>query len=108
MDCQEHYNENPNQYQRMLRFFADRHIEPVDEFFHPAGRFEWHGCFKYNAQTLAIGIKGLDMVRHFLVVPAMLLILAAVFEKNTVELLDVVFGDRYVLETLEDHVQRIG
>ena len=38
----------------------------------------------------------------------MLLIFAAVFEKNTVELLDMVFGDRDGLETLGDHVHRIG
>jgi len=38
----------------------------------------------------------------------MLLIFAAVFEKNTVELLDMVFRDLYELETLEDHIHRIG
>src|SRR5215472_8394785 len=107
MDGQEHHNENPNQYQRMLRFFADRLIEPIDEFLHPAGRLERRCRFKHNTQTLAIWTKGLDMVRHFFVVSAMLLILAAVFEKNAVELLDVV-GDGYGLETLENHVHRIG
>src|ERR1700757_3158519 len=108
MDGQEHHNENPNQYQRMLRFFADRLMEPIDEFPHPAGRFEWCGCFKHNAQTLAIGTKGLDVVRHFFVMPTMVLILAAVFKKNSVELLDVVFRDRYGLETLENQVHGIG
>jgi hypothetical protein len=38
----------------------------------------------------------------------MLLIFAAVFEKHAVELLDVVFRDRYGLETLENHVHGIG
>src|SRR5215471_6867704 len=108
MNGQEYHNENRYQYQRMLRFFVERFIEPIDELFHPTWRFEWRSGFKHNAQTLAIRTKSLDMVRHFLVVTAMLLILAAVFEKNTVELLDVVFGDRYGLETLENHVHRIG
>lgn len=48
------------------------------------------------------------MVRHFLVMSPMLLILAAVFEKNAVKLLDMVFSDRYGLETLEDHVHGVG
>src|SRR5262250_1324661 len=104
MDRQEHHNENPNQYQRMLRFSADRLIEPIDKFLHPAGRFEWCGGFKHDTQTLTVGTKGLDVVRHFLVVPAMFLILVAVFEKNTVKLLDVVFRDRHGLETLENHL----
>ena len=108
MDSQEYDNEDPNQYQRMLRFFADRLIEPIEEFFHPPRRFEWRGRFKHNAHTLAVGTKGLDMVRHFLVVTAMLLFHAAVFEKNAVKLLDMVFRDRYGLETLENHVHRIG
>jgi hypothetical protein len=108
MDSQEHHNEDPNQHQRMVGFFTDRLVEPIDEFLHPLRRFEWRGGFKHNPQTLTIRAKGLDMVRYFLVVPAMLLILAAVFEKNTVKLLDVVFGDRFGLETLENHVHRIG
>src|SRR5215470_575598 len=108
MDCQEHYNENPNQYQWMLRFFADGCIEPVDEFLHPAGGFERRSRFEHNTQTLAVGTEGLDVVRHFFVMPAMLLILAAVFEKNAVKLFDMVFGDRYGLKTLENHVHRIG
>jgi hypothetical protein len=86
MDGQKHHNENPNQYQRMVRFFADRLIEPIEEFLHPAWRFEWRRGPKSNAQTLAVGTKGLDMVRQFLVVPAMLLILAAVFENTAVKL----------------------
>src|SRR5215469_1814242 len=92
----------------MVRFLGDRLIEPIDEFLHPTWRFEWRGGIKYNAQTFAIGTKSLDMVRHFLVVPAMLLILAAVFEKNSMQLLDVVFCDRYGLETLENHIHCIG
>src|SRR5215469_4146915 len=108
MDGQEHHNENPNQYQGMLRFFANRLIEPINEFLHPAWRLEWRRRFEHDAQTFAIRAKGFYMVRHFFVVSAMLLILAAVFEKNAVELLDVVFGDRYGLETLENHVHRIG
>src|ERR1700756_1440242 len=102
MDGQEHHNENPNQYQRMLGFFTDRLIEPVDEFLHPAWRLEWCRRFENNAPTLAIRTKCLDMAWHFLVVPAMFLILTAVFEKNAVKLLDVVFGDRYGLEALEN------
>jgi len=38
----------------------------------------------------------------------MLLVLAVVFEKDTVKLLDGIFCDRYGLETLEDHAHRIG
>src|SRR5215469_14314141 len=108
MDGQEHHNENPNQYQGMLRFFANRLIEPINEFLHPAWRLEWRRRFEHDAQTFAIRAKGFYMVRHFLVVTAMFLILAAVFEKNAVELLDVVFGDRYGFETLENHVHRVG
>ena len=108
MDGEEYHNKTPNQYQPMLRFFADRLIEPIDEFLHPPWCFEWRGRFKHNAQTLAIWTKGLDMVRNFLVVTSMLLILAAVFEKNSLELLDVVFRDRDGLETLENHIHRIG
>jgi hypothetical protein len=108
MDRQEHHDENPNQYQWMLRFFANRVVEPIDEFLHPSGRFERCGRFKHNTQTLAIATKGLDVVRHFFVMPAMLLVLAAVFEKNTLKLLDVVFVDRYGVKTLENHVHRIG
>src|ERR1700677_2946406 len=108
MDCQEDNNANGDQHQRMLRLFADGRIEPIDEFLHPSCRLEWRGGFKYTTQTLAIGTKGLDMVRYFFVMPAMLLVPAAVFEKNAVELLDVVFGNRYGLETLENHVHRIG
>jgi hypothetical protein len=92
----------------MLRFLADRPIEPIDEFLHPARRLEWRRRFKHDAQTLAIRTTGFDMIRNLLVVTAMLLILAAVFEKNAVKLLDVVFGDRYRLETLENHVRRVG
>ena len=66
------------------------------------------GRSKHNAQTLAIRTKGLDMVRHFLVVPTMLLIFAAVFEKNAMESLDVILGDRDGLKTLEDQVHRFG
>jgi hypothetical protein len=49
MDGQEHHDKNPNQYQRMLRFFADRFIEPVDELLHPFGSFERRGRFKHHA-----------------------------------------------------------
>jgi hypothetical protein len=49
-----------------------------------------------------------EVVVVLLVLTTMLLILAAVFEKNAVKLFDVVFGDRYGLETLENHVHRIG
>src|SRR5215469_4013144 len=108
MDGQEHHNENRNQYQRMLRFFADRLIEPVDEFLHPAGSFEWRGSLKHDAQTLAIGTKGFAMIRNLLVVTTMLLILAAVFEKNAVTLFDMVIRDCYRLEALKNHVHRIG
>jgi len=66
MDCQEHHNENPNQYQRMLRFFADGRIEPIDEFLHPAWRLEWRRRFEYNAQTLASGPKASTWFGTFL------------------------------------------
>src|SRR5262249_23281036 len=67
MDGQEHHNENCNQDQRMLRFFANRIIEPIDEFLHPAWGLEWRRRLEHNAQTLAIRAKGFHMVRYFLV-----------------------------------------
>lgn len=63
MDRQEHRSEDPNQYQRMVRFLARRFIEPTDEFLHPAWRFEWRSSFKQHSETSLIGT---NMPRHSL------------------------------------------
>ena len=105
---EEYDNKNPNQYQGMVRFFADGLIEPLDQFFHPSGRFKWRGGLKYHAQALAVRSEGLDVVGYLLILSAMVLILGTVFEQHAVQLLNVVFsgGDDFV--ALENHVHCIG
>jgi hypothetical protein len=108
MNCQKYDDKNPNQYQRMLRFFLDGLIEPLDQFRYPAWCFK--GCRRLEdyAYNLAVWFFGLDMVRYFLVVAAVLLIFGAVLEQHSVELLDVVFRGRNGREALKNHVHRIG
>jgi hypothetical protein len=55
IDRQEHRYKNPNQYQPMPHFSADRLIEPIDEFVHAAARFKWRSRFRSNSQTFAVG-----------------------------------------------------
>jgi hypothetical protein len=83
-------------------------IEPIDDFFHPAGRFKGRGGLKYHALALAVRSEGLDVVGYLLVLSAMVLILGTVFEQHAVQLLDVIFsgGDDYI--ALENHVHCIG
>ena len=52
--------------------------------------------------------KGLDIVGNPLVIPAMILILCAVFQQHAMQLLDVVLGNRNGLKAAEDHVHRVG
>src|SRR5713101_4630907 len=108
MDSEECHDKNAYQYQRMVSFFANRPIEPTNQFLHPTGRFKRRGGFKYHTQALAIRTKSLYVVRHPLVVAAVVLVLAAVFEEDAVELLYVIFHRCTRLEALKDHVPRIG
>src|ERR1700681_2803115 len=78
------------------------------EFLHSSWRLKSRSRLKHNAQHLAIGTTAFHVGWHFLVMAPMVPILAAVFEKNAVELLDVVFRERDGLETLKDHAHLIG
>src|SRR5580698_5946352 len=91
----------------MLAFLLYGLIEPLDEILHPSCRFKRCGGLKHHTQTLAVRSECLDMVRHFLVVPAMLFILGAVFQEHAVQLLDVIFSQRDSVMTIEDHFHRV-
>src|SRR5450432_4074696 len=92
----------------MLAFLLYRLIEPPDEFLHPSGRFKRCRSLKYHAQAFALRPEGLDMVWHFLIVPAMLQILGAVFQEYAVQLLDVIFSQCDRVMAIEDHVHCVG
>jgi len=83
--------------------------QSTSSFLPPSGRFKRRGGFKYHTpRLLPSGPKSLDVVRYLLVVAAMILILAAVFEEDAVQLLEVVFRRRNGFEALESHFHRIG
>ena len=105
---QEYDNEDPNQYQGVVAFLLHRPIEPIGEVLHPSRRFKRRGSLKDHTQALAIGSKGLDVVRHLFVMAAMILVLGTVLEQHTVQLLDVIFGRGDGLVTLENHVHCVG
>jgi hypothetical protein len=79
----------------------------LPSFLHP-GVSKGVAASNTTPRLLPSGPKSLDVVRYLLVVAAMILILAAVFEEDAVQLLEVVFRRRNGFEALESHFHRIG
>ena len=63
---------------------------------------------EHNADHLAVGVEGTDIVAEGLVFAAMTFILVAVLEKVTMKLLNVVFGNRDVRPCPEDGFHHLG
>src|SRR5665213_166070 len=108
MDREKHHNEDSNQDQGVMTLLFHGTVQPIDKVLHPSRRFKRGRRLEDNAQTLAVRSDRLDMVRDGLVLATMVLILGAIFEENTVELLDVILGRSNRILPFENHIHRIG
>src|ERR1700733_5296635 len=108
MNGEEHHNEDPNQDQRVMALLFHGTVEPINKVLHPSRRFKRGRRLEDNSQTLTVRADGLDMVRDGLILATMVLILGAIFEENTVELLDVILGRSNRIVPFENHIHRIG
>src|SRR5580698_144438 len=108
MDSEEHHNEDPNEDQRVMALLFHGAVEPVDKVLHPSRCFKRSRRLEDNAQTLAVRSERLDVVRDGLILATMVLILGAISEENTVELLDVILGRSNRIVPFENHIHRIG
>ena len=92
----------------MQGFLFDGPVEPIHQFPHPSRSFKRRRGLEHHSKAFAVWPKSLHIIGDLLVLPTMILILSAVFQENTVQLLDVVLGRRDRFKAAEDHVHRIG
>ena len=79
---------------------------PRDQFLHEPRRIE-RGCsFEDDADTSAVCIERLDIVRCLFVLASMMFISLRELQQNAVKLLDVVFVEWNVVPRIEHHLRR--
>ncbi len=108
MDGEEDGGEHPDPQQRMQGLLPLRLGEPRDEFLHGARGVERGGGLEDDADFLSLRVEGGDGVRLGLVAAAAPLVLGAVAEQVAVQLAGHVFGDRDLLEGIENLIHDVG
>ena len=78
------------------------------QLLHQARRIERCGGLKHNADLFAVFIKGRNTIAVGFISAAMMFILDAVFQKVSVQLLNMVFGYGDVGSRLEYQFHRLG
>jgi len=98
MDFEKDDDENRGDKQRVKLLLVQRFINPFDQLHHQSRGVERRCRLEHDADFFALGIKGADMIGVGFIAAAMPRILAAMRQQVAVQLLDVVFSWRNLVE----------
>jgi hypothetical protein len=108
MDREKSHNKTRNHEQGMMLVAGHLSRRPAHQFFHQAGRVERGGGFEDHTDAAAMLIERFDIVRQLLVFPPMPLVPWGILEKDSVQLLDMVFAQRHLAPGVENQLGGLG
>src|SRR5262245_57045050 len=83
-------------------------VRPRDQFLHQTRRVERWGRFKDHPDTSSVLVEGLDVIGNLLVLTSMVFVPWEKPQQGSVQLLDVVLGQRNIAPGIEHQRGRFG